>query len=218
MMNKDAIKLLLRQPKFWTQLLLAAVLIGSVGYTGRQVYQWIFDRGVQSLMPQLQTAQRELQEYQDSYQRWVDETKQANEAFRKQQAALRDDLQRRLEAEMARTQQKEVIYRETVRYVPAEVDAATTVPFGFVWMYAATLQGSTATDATLGEFSDGPGGNAGADSGFALSTFAQLAGSNNVSCVRYRDRVTAWELWYERSKEQFEKAQALQLDHAPTEP
>ena len=202
---------------FYIKLFIGFILATCIGFTIKQGYDHIYQKGVDSMRPQLETAQRDLADYKLKYQKWVTETEEANRRFEKEQSDLQKDLQEQLRIAKEQAKQKEVIYRETIRYVPADVDNSTALPFGFVWLYTSTLQSKTYADATLGQFSDGPGGNAGTDTGIPLSSFAYIAGHNNMACVLLRKRVDLWEQWYRDSKTQFENARREQLDNVPGE-
>lgn len=224
-----ALKLLgsLLTPK---NLLYAAITI-AVLWGGFKGYNWIYDRGaahqlaedqkqITTLTGERDEARTDLAAYKKEYQNWVDNTKLAQEQFMREQAGTIKVLQDDLKAAEAKAAQREVVYRDIPKYIPAEVDATVHLPVGFIRVYSETLQGTAASDASLGTISFGPGGNAAAPSGITLSGFAEIAGWNNMECVRRGRLLHAWQFWYDESREQFTRAQQVQADSIPkvTEP
>lgn len=203
-----------------------AVLIGFVLYKG---YNWIYDRGVQAeqlrtertikkLTDERNIAVNKFKEYKGQYDDWVQNSKVAKEQFIREQAQTIANLEKSLAASNQRANDKKVIIREVAKYIPAEVDGSVVLPFGFVRMYAESLQGAAATDASLGAVSFGPQGNVGAPSGITLSQFADIAVTNNLNCVRYRERLTLWQTWYPATKTQYDAAIKVQAESVPTNP
>lgn len=208
-------KALAKSPKAWGGLLLAAL----VAFGLYQTYTWIYERGeanqIKILQPKVDQAESDLAMWKDAHKEWLSRSKVAQQDFDDKQGELVADLRNKLAASEEALKNREVIYREVVKYVPTQVDSDYRLPVGFVRLYSETLQGTAAAERDLGPISFGPGGNVGAPSGVTLSAFADIVGYNNLVCLRSRTQVSLWQQWFYRSKENHDAARAIEWDSAP---
>lgn len=202
-----------------------AVLVAMV-WAGGQVYDWIYERGrvaqetaTAALVAQLSEERDRAVEghlsYRSEYLDWKSRTDAAQEQTEREYEQLVSSLTSELEE--LRNQEPEVITREIVKYIPAEVDGAVELPLGFVRLYSESLQGSAASDAYLGPISFGSAGNVGSPSGLTLSQFADIAVHNNLACVQDRKLVHAWQRWYVSAKTIYERGQRVHWDSVPSD-
>lgn len=85
--------------------------------------------------------------------------------------------------------------KEVIRYVPAEADAACTVPVGFVRLHDAAASGGEA------EVPAGAGGSVEAPSGVSLSAVAETVVWNYGAAQQWRAEALGWREWYQRQLE-----------------
>jgi len=169
-------------------------------------YQWSYQRGYDSRNAEVSLIKEQLSQYQEQYSRWIAETEIASDRLKQEQETLIQSLEEQLNAQKARIQQTQIVYRdrEITKYIP--VDNDTVLPIGFIWLYAHSLQGQAITDSSLYPISGTTGRDPGADSGVTLSELVQVIEQNHLRCLQYRDRLDIWNQWYQISKDNYESA------------
>lgn len=214
----------LLNPKYWLYLILAGLCV----WGGKQGYDWIHDRGmsqqaaldtkqISTLTKERNDAVTQYTSYKGEYDTWVRDTKTAKQEFDSEQADRLKSTEVKLTEALAQAKSKQIVIKEVIRYVPAEVDATYKLPLGFMRLYNQSLEGKARTDAIFGDLSRSYPYDAGVSSTITMSQFATLASQNNAECVVRGEIIQAWQTWYVGAKTSYEKAQKIQFDSAPAE-
>lgn len=122
-------------------------------------------------------------------------------------AATVREIGQRLNTAARQKQETKTIIKEVKTYVTQQSDAACTIPAGFVWLHNQSLAGE-AVGVAAGRPAD-----VDAPTGLALSTVAATVADNNAECVERGAVIAAWQDWYKRNKDSYERA-AAQMNQA----
>lgn len=187
-----------------------------------KVYNWVWDRGHDSRNEEVAQIAKERDEavakydqYKGEYDKWIANTKKAQEQYLKEQLADVAARQARLEQAEKDARNKPTTIKEVIKYVPAQVDATYRLPVGLVRLYGESLQGRPAGADSFVELPQGLGLNVGDASGLAVSEFGRIAAFNNAECVVRGAVIREWQDWYKVNKAKFDAVQQQQLDSAP---
>jgi hypothetical protein len=149
-----------------------------------------------------QVAQ-ERQRVTDHYEARIKQVNDANDAAIARNLQRNKEILDDIKGKVKEAQQvkivKETIIRKVPQYVTRKADAACTIPAGFV-----LLHNETVSDRATAVPGSGPS-NADAASGVALSTVAEVTGSNNAECVYRGKLLEQWADWYPRAKASYEQ-------------
>ncbi len=155
--------------------------------------------------------------YRTSFKTWVYRSELARLNLAKQNEALVAGLEQRLSDAKKRQKATRGLVHEIPRYVPATVDV--DLPVGFVRLYNVSIEGeSPAGSPEQNGISESVTLDVGAPSGVTLSTFAGYAVENNAECVFRGEVIRAWQEWYPKTKEQFDRVQQEAADAIPRVP
>lgn len=187
-----------------------------------KVYNWVWDRGHDSRNEEVAQITKERDEavakydkYKGEYDKWIANTKKAQEQYLKEQLADVAARQARLEQAEKDARNKPTTIKEVIKYVPAQVDATYRLPVGLVRLYGESLQGRPAGADSFVELPQGLGLNVGDASGLAMSEFGRIAAFNNAECVLRGAVILEWQDWYKVNKAKFDALQKQQADSAP---
>ncbi len=187
-----------------------------------KTYNWVYERGhdsrneeVATLVKERDDAVAKYNQYKGQYDKWVANTKNAQEQYLKEQLADVAARQLRLDEAEKAARNKPTTIKEVIKYVPAQVDATYRLPVGLVRLYGESLQGRPAGADSFVELPQGLGLNVGDASGLAMSEFGRIAAFNNAECVLRGAVILEWQDWYKVNKAKFDALQKQQADSAP---
>lgn len=195
---------LLSKLSFKSILIVIVLALAAFGcYKG---YSWIYEQGAHSkdqTISDLQAkvtkaegaqkqAEADLAEYKRQYNKWVADTKQAQDEL----AQKNDGIVAGLNQHIAELDQKltaaQKVKNELSAYISKANDSGCVVPNGFVLLYNRSL-----SPATAGSLLALPGPSlAYAPSGLSLTDVAGVFLDNNSAAVKNRELVLAWQAWY----------------------
>lgn len=190
---------------FTPKRLLYLALLLCLLFTGWRGYQWTYQRGADSRQPEVDQLTTALEAEKNRISVWQTETKNANAVFLAQQETLRQSLQTQLDEANLRAAQRKVEYRDVVKYITAEQDAACPIPVNFGLLHNYSIEGTP--PGALDQLSDTASGVSSAASTLTLSQYLTVATHNNSEAVRRGAVIRQWEQWYDASKAQFNDAQ-----------
>ena len=155
--------------------------------------------------------------YRESFKTWVYRSEYARLMLAKENEALIAGLEQRLIDAKKRQKTTRGLVYEIPQYVPTANDV--NLPVGFVRLYNLSIEGeSPAGSPEQDRISESVTLDVGAPSGVTLSTFAGYAVENNAEAVYRGEVIRAWQEWYDKSKEQFDRAQQEAADAIPRVP
>lgn len=168
-------------------------------------YNWIYERGASSRDQEVADLTTERNQLRADFKQWKQDTADAEKKWKADQKLIQDDLKQQLATANEKANNREVIYRDVVKYISVADDAACVIPVNFGLLHNFSIEGTPPGAADL--LSDSPGRLQGAPSTLTLSQYSEVTGFNNSEAVRRGEIIHQWEEWYDRSYQGFTEAQ-----------
>lgn len=201
--------------RFWWAL---PIVLGLL-YVGHRIY----DMGVHS-------RDKEVAKLTDAYKSWrtygeaeaklvADGRKahaQALQGLQKDQQTIVAGLTKRLDAAEAQARKTRITPKEVIRYVSHHADATYRVPFGFLRLHNAALAAEGSPEAAAVPGGGQPDADAASDT--PLSTVGATVADNYAECLARGEVIKAWQDWYPKMKDAWQRAVQVQLTSPDTLP
>ena len=178
-------------------------------------YSWAYDRGVASqvtviagLTHDRDVLQKEVTDFKARVVHQNTVYVSAEKDLRAAHAALIAGITSKLNDADNRAKKVKVITKEVTRYVSTQADANCVIPTGFVRLHniaaSNTHPSSEASGVASGGLSD-----VDSPSGTSISSVATTVRDNYASCQDSMSRLRAWQEWYPKAKDAWDKAAAI---------
>lgn len=210
----------LLNPRNW----LYVAILAAVLFAGYKVYNFIYERGVESQRPLVEQARRERDEavrvkgeYIVSYNEWIADVRRQRAVAEELAKAERD----RMQAELDKANQSIAHKERNINELEEKLDgdlAHLRMPGLVVRLWNESLEGSTADAGLLGAAL--AGGTVGDDrtaTDVTLLDLLTVGLRNNAQAVSRGMSLQEWRRYYARNKALFADHEAGIADKAPVE-